>query len=505
MTESVANNKRIANNTLILYVRMLLVMGIGLYTSRVVLNTLGVEDFGIYNAVAGVVSLFSFLNMSMASSTQRYLTFELGMNNQKALKQVFSTSLLIHALIALVVIILLEPIGLYLLYNKMVIPIDRMDTAMWIFQLSLLVTVLSILTTPCHGTIVAHEKMSIFAYISIIDAFLKLGGVILLQVMVGDHLKLYTILIFCVQLLSTVLYFRYCVTHFKECRFRRYWNPVLCREIAGFAGWNLFGNLAAVSFTQGLNILLNIFFNPTVNAARGIAVQVQAVVYQFCSSFQTALNPQITKTYANGELVQMHTLIIRSSKFSFFLLFFLSLPILFETPLLLKWWLGIVPDHTVDFLRIILITSMIDATANPLMTSAQATGSIRLYQSVVGSLLLLILPFSYVALKMGGKPESVFLIHLSITCIAWVVRLYMIHRMIHLSIRIYIKQVLLPIVGVVITSILPLWAIWPLMMENRIRLLITICISIASVLLSVFLLGLEKEERCLLQEKIYSR
>ena len=494
------NNKRIAKNTLMLYIRMLLTMGVSLYTSRVVLATLGVEDFGIYGVVGGVVSMFSFLNLAMVSSTQRYLTFGLGKNNREWLSKIFSTTILIHCLIALIIVILTETVGLWFLYNKMTIPLGRLNAAFWVLQFSVLSTVVVVMTVPYNATIIAHEKMSAFAYISLLEVTLKLVVVYLLTITKVDRLIFYAVLILLVQLLIRMIYHQYCIKHFNESRFHWSWNRPLLKEISSFAGWNLFGNLAAITFTQGLNLLLNVFFGPVLNAARAVAVQVQSAVVQFSSNFQTALNPQITKTYAMNELSNMHLLIYRSSKYSFFMLYFLSLPILFETTQLLHWWLKEVPAHTVNFIRIILFISMIDATANPLMIAAQATGRIRLYQSVIGGILLLILPISYVVLKMGGNPEAVFIVHLAIVSIAWIVRLYIIHPMIQIPISQYLTKVMGRVVAVGICSFMLVLAIRSFMQEGIIRFLTTGLSSVFFVALFIYLLGLEKGERNALQK-----
>ena len=313
MTDTSANNKRIAKNTLLLYIRMLFLMAVSLYTSRVVLQALGVEDFGIYNVVGGVVAMFGFLNAAMSSSTQRYLTFELGRGDMSRLRTVFCTSVNIHALISLVIVLLAETIGLWFFYQKMIIPEERLNAAMWVYQFSVLSSVVMVMNVPYNASIVAHERMSAFAYISILEVLLKLLIVFLLQVVCWDRLAFYAFLVFLVQLGIRFIYGIYCRKHFKETAFRWLWDKVMFREMLSFAGWNLWGNCAGVAFTQGINLLLNMFFGPVVNAARGIAVQVQSAVQQFSLNFQTAVNPQITKSYAVQDYGYMHSLIFRSS------------------------------------------------------------------------------------------------------------------------------------------------------------------------------------------------
>lgn len=410
-TQTSDNNKRIAKNTLLLYFRMLFMMAVSLFTSRVVLNTLGVEDFGIYSVVGGIVGMFVFINNSMSSATQRYITFALGKGDKNRLQTVFSTTLQIHALIAVLIVLLGETVGLWFLYNKMQIPAERMDAAFWVMQCSIVSMVVMIVSVPYNADIIAHEKMSAFAYISILEVVSKLVIVYLLLVFSYDKLILYAILILTIQILIRFCYSIYCNKHFEETRYKHVWDKKLFKEMTGFAGWSLFGNMAGVLFGQGLNMLLNVFFGPVVNAARAVAVQVQGAIQQFVGNFQTALNPQITKTYASGELNEMHRLMFRSARFSFYLLFFLSLPVLYETDFILTVWLKMVPENAVVFLRIMICTSLIYTIANPLIIANQATGRVMKYQAVCGTILLLILPISYLCLKMGCPAYSVFIVH----------------------------------------------------------------------------------------------
>lgn len=496
------NNKRIAKNTLLLYFRMLFMMAVSLYTSRVVLATLGVEDFGIYNVVGGVVAMFGFLNSAMASSTQRYLTFELGRGDFTQLQKVFTTSVVIHGLISLLVILLAETIGLWFLFNKMTIPLERMDAALWVYQMSILSTVVMIMSVPYNATIIAHEKMSAFAYISVLEVVLKLAIVYMLHIGHFDKLKLYAILFFCVQFSVRLIYGRYCGKHFKESKLKMINDKKLFREMVSFAGWNLWGNCANVAFTQGVNILLNMFFGPVVNAARGIAVQVQSAISQFSSNFQMALNPQITKSYAIGDYDYMHNLIFKSSKFTFYLLLIISMPVMLETKILLSVWLKEVPEYTVPFLRLILCTTIIDAVANPLMISAQATGKIRVYQSVVGGILLAILPISYIVLKLGGNPISVFIVHIVICIIAFIVRLLIIRPIVQLSLIEYVKNVFFRCFTVALASIvLPLYLYFSLSI-NPLTFIVVCTSCLLCSIFSIYVVGLKSSEREFVKLKI---
>ena len=501
MSDTSSANKRIAKNTLVLYVRMLFTMGISLFTSRVILQTLGVEDYGISSVVGGVISMFTFINAAMVSSTQRYLNFELVRGDANQLRSVFSTSLQIHALIALAIIVLSETVGLWFLNEKLVIPEARMTAAMWVYQCSILSCAVSIMSTPYNAVIVAHEKMSAFAYISILDVSLKLLVVYLLVVLPFDKLIILAILNLLVQLFIRYIYTLYCHRHFPESYFQFRFNKTLFKEMFGFAGWSFWGNLAAILYTQGLNMMLNIFFGPIVNAARGIAVQVQSAVQQFVGGFQTALNPQITKNYASNNLPQMHSLMFRSARFSFLLLFFLSLPVLMETNFILTLWLKTVPDDAVIFTQIMICISLIYTTANPCIIANQATGKVKIYQMVVGGILLLILPISYVVLKLGAPAYSVFIVHFCIESLAQFSRMYMLRKLIHLPLWQYMKNIYIPIVSsVAIAIILPL-VVRMQVAEGWLRFLAVGFTCVLSVGASSYFIGFTKQERVFFLDK----
>ena len=501
MSDTSSANKRIAKNTLVLYVRMLFTMGISLFTSRVILQTLGVEDYGISSVVGGVISMFTFINAAMVSSTQRYLNFELVRGDANQLRSVFSTSLQIHALIALAIIVLSETVGLWFLNEKLVIPEARMTAAMWVYQCSILSCAVSIMSTPYNAVIVAHEKMSAFAYISILDVSLKLLVVYLLVVLPFDKLIILAILNLLVQLFIRYIYTIYCHRHFPESYFQFRFNKTLFKEMFGFAGWSFWGNLAAILYTQGLNMMLNIFFGPIVNAARGIAVQVQSAVQQFVGGFQTALNPQITKNYASNNLPQMHSLMFRSARFSFLWLFFLSLPVLMETNFILTLWLKTVPDDAVIFTQIMICISLIYTTANPCVIANQATGKVKIYQMVVGGILLLILPISYVVLKLGAPAYSVFIVHFCIESVAQFSRMYMLRKLIHLPLWQYMKNIYIPIVStVVIAIILPL-VVRMQVAEGWLRFLAVGFTCVLSVGASSYFIGFTKQERVFFLDK----
>lgn len=501
MSQPSENNKRIARNTMLLYVRMLFMMAVSLFTSRVVLNTLGVEDYGIYNVVGGVVAMFGFINGSMSSATQRYITFALGKGDMRNLQKVFSTALQIHVLIAAVIVVLGETVGLWFLYSQMQIPAERMDAAFWVLQCSIVSTVVMIVSVPYNADIIAHEKMSAFAYISILEVVLKLAVVYVLLIFSYDKLILYAFLILAVQLLIRFCYSRYCNRHFEESKYHHVWDKPLFKEMTGFASWSMFGNLSGVLYGQGLNMLLNVFFGPVVNAARAVAVQVQNAIQQFVSNFQMALNPQITKTYAKGEMEEMHKLMFRSARFSFYLLFLLSLPFLFETEFILTIWLKTVPDNTVVFLRIMICTSLIYALANPLLVANQATGKVRKYQAVCGSILLLILPISYVCLRLGCPAYSVFIVHFVVESVTQLVRMLILRPLIGIRIRDYLTNIYIKVILVTSLSLLVPLAVYENMDNTAARFLVMCVTCVLSVGLVTYSVGLSRNERAFFRSK----
>lgn len=502
--DNTLNNKRIAKNAILLYFRMMFIILVSLYTSRVVLNTLGIEDYGIYNVVGGFVTMFGFLNTAMSSATQRYITFGLGKGNEQELKNIFCNCILTHLLICAIVFILAETIGLWFLFNKMVISDERMTAAFWVFQCSILSTITLIMSVPYNADIIAHERMSAFAYISIFEVSAKLAIVYLLTIGTVDKLILYVVLLLIVQCLIRYIYIYYCHHHFQETLLSFSWNCKLFKEMLSFAGWNLWGGISHVLYTQGVNVILNMFFGPTVNAARGLAVQVQSAITQFSNSFQMAINPQITKKYAQNELSEMHKLIFISSKLTFILLLILSLPIFIETEFIINIWLKTAPTYTVSFIRLILCIIIVDAVANPLMISVAATGKVRFYQSVIGGTMTLIIPVAYVILKLGANPNAVFITHLFFCLFTFVIRLFIVRTLIHFKIKAYLKEVLYRCLIVGIPSILLIIGLKYLLPKDTTS---SICIILSSVLITLIFSysgGLTDNERSLINSKVKS-
>lgn len=496
------NNKRIAKNTALLYFRMLFLMLIGLFTSRINLQSLGIDNFGIYNVVGGVVAMFSILTGSLSVAISRDITFELGKGDHEKLKKVFSSAVTIQIIMSIVIVILAEIAGVWFLNAKMVIPAERLYAANWVLQFSILSFVLALISVPYNACIIAHEKMSAFAYITIYEAIMKLIVAYTVFITPFDKLITYAVLLFLIALSLRLIYGVYCTRHFEECHYHFVFDKKMLKHMGGFAGWTMIGNLSYVGYSQGLNILLNIFFGPSVNAARGVAMQVNEKVSSFCTNFQMALNPQITKSYAVNDLKRMHTLIFASSKYSFFLLLLLSLPIMIETKSILYYWLGNYPDHTVWFVRLIFMVLLVDATANPLTVAAQANGNIKKYQIIVGTILLLIVPIAYVALKMGCQPESVFVVHLTILLLAQCARLIMVRGMVSLNIKEYMKKVFLRVVAVVCFSIVVPIVLHFYLSECFFSMILVCFVSCLSVLVCVYFLGLTKDEKQKINIKI---
>lgn len=505
MTDTAQNNKRIAKNTLLLYVRMLFMLAVNLYASRVILNTLGVVDFGINNVVGGVITMLGFLTGSLGAASSRYITYDLGKGDMNVMKKTFGNILSIHFILAAIVFIVGETLGLWFMSTQLQIPPERETAAMWVYQFSIFSSILAVISVPYNATIIAHEKMSAFAYISIADAVLKLLIVYLLVIIPYDKLIVYAILFFCIQTFDRIVYGIYCSRHFEETRTSPQYNGKLFKEIFAFAGWTMNGSLAVMGFTQGLNILLNIFFGPAVNAARGIAVQVQNVCRQFCSNFQMALNPQLTKSYAQGNLHDMHRLLVKSSKFSFFILFIITLPLFFEAEMVLQVWLGQIPEHTVNFLRLILVVGLLYTLSNPIIVSVHATGKLKKFQLIEGTMLLLIVPVAYILLKFFYvMPESVFIVHIIIELFTQYARLRIVLPMICMNIGNYFKQVIIPIITIAILSPIIPFALFNNMDNTWSRFFIVCAICVLCTSTTIYIGGCTPSERKFLIDKIHS-
>jgi O-antigen/teichoic acid export membrane protein len=500
---SINHNKRIIKNTIMLYFRQVLIIIINLFTVRVLLNTIGVINYGIYNVVAGIVTMFSFLSNSMSTASQRYFSFEIGQGNNKQLRKTFNIIFFIYLLISVLILLFAETIGLWFLNNKLIIPENRIVAAAWVYQFSIASSIITILTIPYMAFIIAHEDMKIFAYVSIIEVVLKLAVVYILQLLTVDKLKLYGFLVFVVTLINTGIYRYICIKRYEECKFRFYWDFFLFREIFTYVGWSFFGAISNVARNQGINILLNMYFGPIVNTARAIARQIDSAVLSFTQNFFTAVRPQIVKFYSTGEKEQMLLLVFRSTKMIFFLLFIFILPLELELPIVILLWLKQIPDYVIIFTQLMLINALIDYISFPLMGASQATGKIKLYQIIVSGVLLLNLPISLILLYYEKSVIHVLLLGITLSLFAFIARLVILSKQLQFSIYIYIKIVLIPILLVAITgSILPIIFVFTYP-NGIVRLFLTVIISSISIIASIFFIGLSIEERIIVKRVIY--
>lgn len=492
---AVHDTKRIAKNALAMYIRMAVTMLVGLYTSRVILNVLGVEDYGTYNVVGGVVSMFSLLTASMSASISRYLTFSLGKGDRDGLRRVFSVSLEVQLFLAVVIVLAVEAVGVWFLNTQMKIPADRLVAANWVMQCSLVSFVVGLLMVAYNASIISHERMNIYAYISIWDAVMKLAIVYALYVSPFDKLKSYAVLLLVVSTLTTMFYWLYCKRHFEECRFRVARDKRLLKEMTSFAGWGMIGDGAWILNTEGVNILINMFFGVVLNAARGIATTVDNMVQNFVRNFMVALNPQIVKSYAAGDFDYMHRLIFMGSKYSYFLMLFFFIPISLETRTILTLWLKIVPDYAVAFTRLTLMSTMCLTLGNTMIPAVQATGKIRNYTIVMGLMALSNFPLTWMAFALGFSPILAYVIYFLIFFSMVFVRLYVVKGLIHLSVRAYVKNVLLRVASVTIIAYTVPTAICVLQSDSVLRLLEICVVSLISSLLTVYFVGLSDYER----------
>lgn len=495
MTDNSQSNRRIAKNTVILYIRMIVMMAISFYTTRVILEALGVDEYGINNVVGCLVAMFSLISSSLSSSISRFITYGLGKNDIVEQRKIFATSVNINIILAIVVIIAIETIGVWFLNNKMIIPADRLNAANWVLHCSTITFAIGLLSVPYNASIIAHEKMSAFAYMTIFDASAKLAIALGIKYYGGDKLILFAVLNIFPIVISQIIYWVYCKRKFAECTYQRGWDKNKFKEIGSFAVWNFIGCTAGLMKDQGVNIAINMFTGPAVNAARGIAMQVNGIVSRFIQNFTIALNPQIIKDYAAGNLDRMHKLIFTGTRFSYFLFMFLSIPIFFEIETILQIWLGQVPEHTVLFTRLVLVLTLAEIMSQTLITAQSATGKIRNYQIVVGGILLLNFPISYFLLYIGMVPETTLVVAIIISQVCLVARLWFLKGMVQLPVMDFIKTVYLRVTSVTILSALPPLVVYYIL-EPSIARIVTISIfSVISSAIFIYFVGCNKEER----------
>lgn len=490
------DNKRIAKNTVYLYIRTLVSMIVSLYTSRKILEALGVEDFGIMNVVGGIISLMAFINGSMSVATQRYLTFELGRGSESQYNKVFNIAVYVHAIMALIVFVVAETVGLWFVNTHLNIPESRMVAANWIYQATILSALLGIIQTPYNASVVSHEHMHICAYVGLGETFARLMIVVALLYSPYDRLAVWGFALFAVQLTVSIYYRVYCSRKFDDCRLSfRMWDTALLKSMLGFTGWNMFGTIAWTLKDQGGSVLLNIFGGPMFNAARGVSAQVTGAMRGLIGGFQTAVNPQLTKTYASGDTGVTCSLLCKSSKISFFLMLIVSVPVLFEIDYILGIWLVEVPPMAALFTRLVILESLLDTLGGPMITSLMATGRIKWYQIVVGTILLLNIPVAYLMLRSGSHIATPLVVSVVFMILGNASRFMFCRKMIGLSLRRYIHEVLLPIGMVSVLSLIPGLFIQHSLEQGWLRLIITTALSVAVIAATAFSLGLSQAER----------
>lgn len=492
---NIGNNKRIAKNTLMLYFRMLFTMAVSLYTSRVVLSTLGVEDYGVYNVVGGFVGMFSMISGAMTTATQRFLSFAIGKGQKEKISQVFSTAILVHLGLAAIILLLGETIGLWFVNTQMNFPEGRKIAAIWVFEFSLFTFLVNVISVPYNAAIVAYEKMSAFAYISIVEVSLKLLIVLFLVISPFDKLIFYALLMALISVAIRIIYGIYCSRKIKDCSCNWILDRTIFKQMASFVSWNLIGSMAGVLKEQGLNVVLNIFFGAAVNAARGVAVQVNGAINQFVSNFQMAMNPQIVKLYAANERKQMHELVFRGSRLSYLLLLCLSLPVIIEAPFILNIWLVEVPDYSVVFLRLVMIISLVDSLSYTLITSMHASGKVKEYQIIVGGLSLLTLPLAYILLKIGYGPHLAFISSLVITILCHFARLILLSKTIDFPAWTFVKTVTLKALLISLLSYIIPVTLYFILNQSWISFLIIVSVSLVSGIFFSYVFGFTNQEK----------
>lgn len=496
MPEFQSDRKRIAKNTMFLYIRMLLVMLIAFYTSRVILQALGASDFGVYNVVGGIITMMAFIVGPLNSTTMRFLTYALGQNDLKKLRETFACTLNIHIGVGLLTILIGETIGLWFFYNKLVIPDERMMVAFWVYQFSIITAFFEFTQIPYSATITSHENMSVYAYVGLYEAFSRLAIAIGITYVTWDKLWMYAFLMM-LNKIAVLLFYRYYTSkRYEECNFRFFWDKVMYKRIISYAGWNIFGGLAVVSQGQGVNILLNMFFGPIVNAARAIVIQIQSAVTMFVTNFLTAVRPQVIKNCANKQYDEMYRLTFDTTKYSYFLMLLLIVPICSEIDGILRLWLGdAVPEHTSMFARLVLVTALFNTVDQSLLMVFHAYGRVKFGNIVGGTFMILTLPICYVIFKMGGIPEYAFVVILIINITGLIFDFLLIRHYIYFSIGHFVRNVLAPVIGVTIFAIMVPLTLNNLLESSYSRMVINVMLSEVVTMFVIWLIGLRQHER----------
>lgn len=489
------NNKRIVKNTILLYIRMLLIMAVSLYTSRLILLYLGVEDFGIYNVVGGIVAMLSFLNSTLSSTCQRYFSYELGRGDKDKLAVLFKLNVTLYIFFMLIVLLIAETLGLWFINTFLTIPLGRVEAMNWAYQFSLLTIVVSSLSIPYNALIISHEQMSVYAYISIIEALIKLLIVFLLKYSGGDKLILYSALLFLATSLVSFMYYLFCRLKYEESRYSFFWNLKKVREIASYSGWHLLGAVSIVFRNQGVNILINLFFNPAVNAARTVSFQVATAVDSLTNNFFTAVKPQIYKLYGANEVEKMHFLLSMSSKICFLLVAMLAYPVLLNAEYILGLWLVEIPSYTVLFTLLVLINAIVESVNGPANCAALASGKIKLFEIVVGGMMILNLPISYILLKLGCEPQVTMLVSILLSFLIIIIRAFILESLVGYNAIKYLRNVIFPLLIIALFTPIPAYFIASYFSESLLRLGLTTSIVELTLFLLFFYIGMSKSEQ----------
>lgn len=505
--QTFGNNKRIAQNTIALYFRTLITMAVGLYTSRVVLNVLGVEDYGIYNVVGGVVAMFNIVTASLSQAISRYITFELGKENNKRLHAIFCTSVNIQILMSFVVLLLAECLGVWFLNGKMNIPPERMHAANWVFQFSIFTFIVDLISVPYNAAIIAHEKMKAFAYVGVLEAFLKLAVVGVLLISPIDYLIVYAFMVFVVAIAIRIVYGIYCKKNFVECSYSFIMDRCLLKEMTGFAGWNTIAATAFIFNTQGINILCNLFFGVSVNAARGIATQVESIVRGFVMNFTTAVRPQIIKCYSSGEHKYMFDLLCTSTKFSYFLMFVFAMPFMFEADYILRIWLTTYPPLAPCFVRLSMIVTLSMLLGEMFFTNVLAIGKLKRYMISECAVTFFIFPLSYIMFSLGAPSFIPYVFFAFAYCILVIIRICYLHREEKFPISKFMNSVVVPVGVTTGVSVVILIYLCDYIVFNSefLTFMCRVFFCLLVVCGSILLFGLTKSERKYLISRFWKK
>ncbi len=497
------NTKRIAKNTLFLYIRTLFVLLVSLYMSRVILQVLGVSDYGIYQVIGGLVAMFGVLSTALSAAISRFITFEIGSGNKGKLCRIFSTSVIAQFIIAFIVLFVAEIVAIWFVQTQMQIPNGRLYAVQWVLHCSLITFCINLVSVPYNACIIAHEHMKAFAYISILDALLKLIVCFCIFISPIDKLIFYTVLLTIESLVIRIIYSVYCHRHFEESRSKLVFDRQILKEMLSFSGWNFFNNANGIFNNQGVNMLINVFFGVTVNAARGIAVQVENAVLQFVNNFTVAINPQITKSYASGEMERMYGLVCRGAKFSYFAMLLIALPIICEAENILNIWLTVVPEYTVIFVQLSLILGVFDCVGASGYTACAATGKMRRYALVLTPIGLLEFPLTWLFFAMGAPVVTTYYLYIIIKLLVVVARLFLMRDMVGLSPVIFIKKVFQPILLTTLLAVVPSVLIVCIFSQNLWRLFVSIVVGFSAVSFASLYVGMTVGERQVIMERIY--